>query len=35
MDEYIIHINRREQTESVKNIERAIDAMYAAGDDFG
>lgn len=34
MDEYIIHINRREQTETIKSIESAIDAMYDAGDDF-
>lgn len=34
MDEYIIHINRREQTETIKNIETAIDAMYDAGDNF-
>ena len=34
MDEYIIHINRREQTETIKGIETAIDAMYDAGDDF-
>lgn len=34
MDEYIIHINRREQTETIKNIETAIDAMYDAGDSF-
>ena len=35
MDEYIIHINRREQTETIKSIETAIDTMYDAGDDFG
>lgn len=34
MDEYIIHINRREQTETIKKIETAIDAMYDAGDNF-
>ena len=34
MDEYIIHINRREQTETIKSIETAIDAMCDAGDAF-
>lgn len=34
MDEYIIHINRREQTETIKNIETAIEAMYDVGDNF-
>lgn len=32
MDEYIIHVNRREKTEALRSIEEAIDAMYGSDD---
>ncbi|MBR5508963.1 MAG: O-acetyl-ADP-ribose deacetylase [Lachnospiraceae bacterium] len=32
MDEYIIHINRTEKTETLQNIDNAVDAVHEAGD---